>query len=103
RFHSSQNCPKTPGTELYSCSPDSPRAKIRKFVRIQSPRDDADDAATMLSMLKTARSFADRLLRWYDHHRRDLPWRRPPTGGASLDPYHVLVSETMLQQTQVAT
>jgi A/G-specific adenine glycosylase len=35
---------------------------------------------------------------WYRRCRRDLPWRsdRP-------DPYHVLVSETMLQQTQVAT
>ncbi len=35
------------------------------------------------------------LLRWYDHHGRDLPWRT--TG----DPYHILVSEVMLQQTQV--
>jgi A/G-specific adenine glycosylase len=37
------------------------------------------------------------LLRWYRHHGRDLPWRR--TG----DPYAILVSEIMLQQTQVAT
>lgn len=35
------------------------------------------------------------LLDWYAQHRRDLPWRRHPT------PYHVLVSEIMLQQTQV--
>jgi A/G-specific adenine glycosylase len=35
--------------------------------------------------------------RWYDAHRRDLPWRR------SADPYAVWVSEVMLQQTQVAT
>ncbi len=35
------------------------------------------------------------LLRWYDQHGRDLPWRT--TG----DPYHILVSEVMLQQTQV--
>jgi A/G-specific adenine glycosylase len=35
------------------------------------------------------------LLRWYDRHRRDLPWRR------TRDPYRVLVSEIMLQQTQV--
>src|SRR5215475_6412159 len=39
-----------------------------------------------------------RLLGWYDRSRRDLPWRRP-----NVDPYHILVSETMLQQTQVAT
>ncbi len=37
------------------------------------------------------------LLRWYDRNKRDLPWRR--TG----DPYAIWVSETMLQQTQVAT
>src|SRR2546428_498425 len=43
-----------------------------------------------------------RLLRWYDQHRRDLPWRVPGDSGRSPDPYHVLVSETMLQQTQVA-
>jgi A/G-specific adenine glycosylase len=41
------------------------------------------------------RRFQRRLLRWYAVHRRDLPWRR--TG----DPYHILVSEIMLQQTQV--
>jgi A/G-specific adenine glycosylase len=44
------------------------------------------------------------LLGWYDRSRRDLPWRAPHGGdSATLDPYHVLVSETMLQQTQVAT
>ena len=48
--------------------------------------------------------FRHRLLAWYDRHRRDLPWRVPPgSTGADLDPYHVLVSEAMLQQTQVAT
>ena len=35
------------------------------------------------------------LLRWYDRNGRDLPWR------ATADPYHILVSEIMLQQTQV--
>src|SRR3954467_4228852 len=44
--------------------------------------------------------FGQRLLRWYDRHARDLPWRRPPSAS---DPYHILVSEAMLQQTQVAT
>src|SRR5512134_332927 len=33
---------------------------------------------------------------WYAEHQRDLPWRR------TSDPYAVLVSEVMLQQTQVA-
>jgi A/G-specific adenine glycosylase len=36
------------------------------------------------------------LLTWFDQHGRDLPWRR------TRDPYAILVSEVMLQQTQVA-
>jgi A/G-specific adenine glycosylase len=41
------------------------------------------------------RSFRRRLLTWYRRHGRDLPWR------TTNDPYHILVSEIMLQQTQV--
>ena len=41
------------------------------------------------------RRFQGRLLAWYRRHRRDLPWRQ------HRDPYHILVSEIMLQQTQV--
>jgi A/G-specific adenine glycosylase len=37
------------------------------------------------------------LLDWYDHERRDLPWRR-----AGVSPWQILVSEFMLQQTPVA-
>ncbi|MBI4481908.1 MAG: A/G-specific adenine glycosylase [Acidobacteria bacterium] len=37
------------------------------------------------------------LLRWYDRHRRDLPWRK------TRDPYRIWLSEVMLQQTQVRT
>src|SRR5713226_1321230 len=40
--------------------------------------------------------FRRRLLSWYARHRRRLPWR------GVRDPYAVLVSEIMLQQTQVA-
>ena len=44
------------------------------------------------------KSFAQRLLKWFDRHgRKDLPWQHHPT------PYRVWVSEVMLQQTQVAT
>jgi A/G-specific adenine glycosylase len=39
--------------------------------------------------------FRRRLLRWFHRHGRDLPWRR------TRDPYHIVVSEFMLQQTQV--
>jgi A/G-specific adenine glycosylase len=54
-------------------------------------------------VLHSSPAFARHLLRWYDRHRRDLPWRVSPGRPGPLDPYHVLVSETMLQQTQVAT
>ena len=43
------------------------------------------------------RQFRHRLHRWFRLHGRDLPWRR------TRDPYAILVSEFMLQQTQVAT
>ena len=39
------------------------------------------------------------LLAWYDRHRRHLPWRSAP--GEQADPYHVWLSEIMLQQTTV--
>jgi A/G-specific adenine glycosylase len=39
--------------------------------------------------------FQRRLLAWYRRHQRDLPWRK------TRDPYRILVSEIMLQQTQV--
>lgn len=41
------------------------------------------------------RRFARALLKWYREFGRDLPWRR------TSDPYKILVSEVMLQQTQV--
>lgn len=46
--------------------------------------DDADRTA-----------FQRQILDWYDTFKRELPWRDNP------NPYHVLVSEIMLQQTQV--
>jgi A/G-specific adenine glycosylase len=47
--------------------------------------------------------FSRRLIAWFRGHRRDLPWRPCNVTGRSPEPYHVLVSEAMLQQTQVAT
>jgi A/G-specific adenine glycosylase len=47
------------------------------------------------------RNIVRALLRWYEREHRKLPWRAAP--GALPDPYHVLVSEAMLQQTQVDT
>ena len=43
---------------------------------------------------------AEALLRWYDAHRRELPWRAPP--GERAEPYRVWLSEIMLQQTVAA-
>src|SRR5438445_526721 len=45
---------------------------------------------------RTAQPFTRKLLAWYRRAARDLPWRR------TRDPYRVLVSEFMLQQTQVS-
>lgn len=43
------------------------------------------------------------LVPWFDRVRRDLPWRARELDAPHPDPYAVLVSELMLQQTQVAT
>jgi len=45
---------------------------------------------------KDLAAFRRALLRWYDQHRRDLPWRE------TRDPYRIWLSEIMLQQTRVA-
>jgi A/G-specific adenine glycosylase len=47
--------------------------------------------------------FSDKLLEWYDHNARDLPWRVPPNETQlQPNPYYVWLSEVMLQQTTVA-
>ena len=46
---------------------------------------------------KDIQSFRKALMDWYLVNQRDLPWRK------ASDPYHIWVSEVMLQQTQVNT
>lgn len=52
-----------------------------------------------MSLMRISRasrdSFQKKIFTWWTHHRRDLPWRR------TRDPYRIMVSEVMLQQTQV--
>ena len=40
-------------------------------------------------------AFQNDLINWFDHAARDLPWRK------TYDPYHVWISEVLLQQTQM--
>jgi len=51
--------------------------------------------ATLLPLPAARRRFRRQLLTWYRANGRRLPWRE------TSDPYHILVSEIMLQQTQV--
>lgn len=44
----------------------------------------------------TIQQFRRRILQWFTTHKRDLPWRN------TINPYRILVSEIMLQQTQVS-
>ena len=46
-------------------------------------------------MLRDVKPFQDAVLAWYRAHRRELPWR------GEADPYRVLLSEVLLQQTRV--
>ena len=52
---------------------------------------------TLQELLPPELLLSELLLTWYEKNKRDLPWRR------TRDPYAIWISETMLQQTQVAT
>jgi len=52
---------------------------------------------TFLNPLPEKRAFQNSLLRWYSLNKRDLPWRK------SRDPYKIMISEFMLQQTRIET
>ncbi|MGH2558053.1 MAG: A/G-specific adenine glycosylase [Thermomicrobiales bacterium] len=52
-------------------------------------------AAVSVSVIESIPSVREHLLVWFRANRRDLPWRK------TRDPYRILVSEIMLQQTQV--
>ncbi len=82
---------------------DAPPPSHRRDDRLPFPamparRSRADAAARRAAALDGARlaDFGRRLRAWYRRAARDLPWRR------TRDPYAILVSELMLQQTQVA-
>jgi A/G-specific adenine glycosylase len=64
-------------------------ASIRKTKRRHG------DGGRTVPPAPSRRRFRRRLLDWYDRNGRTLPWRE------TSDPYHILVSEIMLQQTQV--
>lgn len=48
-----------------------------------------------ISLLKKKKSIQKKILKWFELHQRDLPWRN------TKDPYAIWISELMLQQTQV--
>jgi A/G-specific adenine glycosylase len=64
-------------------------------MKSKGPSPRADQKSPLLPAPDERRRFRQRLLAWYGRYGRDLPWRRTD------DPYHILVSEIMLQQTQV--
>jgi A/G-specific adenine glycosylase len=65
---------------------------VRARRKLQEPASEAAHAIDAEAVV------AD-LLAWYDVAARVLPWRSPP--GVRADPYHVWLSEVMLQQTTV--
>lgn len=61
-----------------------------------NPKSKAE-SSKQTKLIQNPKSFRSRLVAWFKKNGRDLPWRR------GRNPYAVLVSEMMLQQTQVAT
>ena len=72
-------------------APRAANASAQRSARRQA-RAEADEPIE----LHRGRRFGTLLRRWFRANGRDLPWRK------TRDPYHVLVSELMLQQTQVS-
>ncbi|MCE9556847.1 MAG: A/G-specific adenine glycosylase [Planctomycetes bacterium] len=62
---------------------------------MKKPKNSTSDLLPSVTWRSAVRR---RLLAWYGHNAREMPWRK-----AKPDPYHVWLSEIMLQQTQVAT
>jgi A/G-specific adenine glycosylase len=62
---------------------------------VQRPKRTARRPRRQVPAPADRQRFRRRLLEWYRRYGRDLPWRQ------TKDPYHILVSEVMLQQTQV--
>src|SRR5260370_25316929 len=71
---------------------DSDSAQVKLAALQFSPMSRTKSLAPSLDPPK----FRNLLLRWYRRHQRKLPWR------GQTDPYRILVSEIMLQQTPVA-
>jgi A/G-specific adenine glycosylase len=65
--------------------------------KVQSSETGIEEAEFSVATRRKAHTLVPRLLDWFVHNARELPWRR------TLDPYAIWVSEIMLQQTQVKT
>jgi A/G-specific adenine glycosylase len=76
----------------------SSRRHAKQASALSRPRLDAGRTRQPKAIFEAAgdTGFATTLLGWYDEHARPLPWRK------DQDPYHVWLSEIMLQQTRVA-
>jgi A/G-specific adenine glycosylase len=68
----------------------------RSTISVATPRGVGPRSVPPTTSGKNLAAFRRALLRWYDQHGRDLPWRE------SRDPYRIWISEIMLQQTRVA-
>jgi A/G-specific adenine glycosylase len=69
--------------------------RVSNYMTVTRARKAPRQSGAAIPASADRRRFRSRLLAWYRRHGRDLPWRR------TSDPYHILVSEIMLQQTQV--
>jgi A/G-specific adenine glycosylase len=82
------------GRRTNSVSPSIWKFWVGDFPRNEYPTMNSDHGRKLDG--SGTRLWRQRLLAWYDGHRRDLPWRH------DRDPYRVWLSEIMLQQTRVS-
>ena len=75
---------------------EAPKAAPPKAAPPKAARRTPRRATAALPAPDVAREFSRRLRAWFRRNARDLPWRQ------TRDAYRILVSELMLQQTQVS-
>ncbi|MEE8176580.1 MAG: hypothetical protein V3T65_01135, partial [Acidobacteriota bacterium] len=70
-------------------------SRVAKPTRSPKTRNSKRTTASSIGKNNPESQIRQRLLKWYDLHKRSLPWRK------TRDPYRIWVSEIMLQQTRV--
>ncbi len=93
----STGVPPVPPGVPPGAGPPAPQSPLFSTFKVQGSTFDVNTSKILPPGIPWAAAFRSQLLAWFRAEGRDYPWRQ------TTDPYAILVSEMMLQQTQIAT